>query len=331
MTGMPLSAYPLDTETPRRLLLWNRLADRAMGKPAQPWDGSTLVSRSIIGGLCAKAIVYLAMLTALAITSGGGSLAQAKARPAVKPGSGASFRDCPNCPEMVVAPAGSFTMGSPAKEPDRQANEGPQRQVTMAKPFAAGKFAVTFAEWDACVAGGGCNGYKPDDKGWGRGDRPVINVNWDDAKAYIAWLSAKTGKPYRLLSEAEREYVTRANATTPYWWGDQIKPINANFDGGGGENGKKTAPVKSFEANSWGLYQVHGNVWEWVEDCWMDSFVSAPADGSAWTPEGCGLRVLRGGSWGSGASALRAASRTGYFARLRDDYTGFRVARALSP
>jgi len=127
-----------------------------------------------------------------------------------------TFKDCDACPEMVVVPAGSFTMGSPANEPQRSKSEA-QARVTIAKPFAAGKFAVTFDEWDACVADRGCNGYKPDDQGWGRGTRPVINVNCDDVKAYAAWLSRKIGKTYRLLSEAEREYVTRAGTTTPFW------------------------------------------------------------------------------------------------------------------
>jgi formylglycine-generating enzyme required for sulfatase activity len=129
------------------------------------------------------------------------------------------FKECENCPEMVVVPSGSFTMGSPASEEGRGNEEGPQHSVTLAKPFAVGRFAVTFDEWDACVADGGCNGHRPDDKGWGRGRQPVINVSWADAKAYVAWLSRKTGKPYRLLSEAEREYVTRAGTTTPFWWG----------------------------------------------------------------------------------------------------------------
>jgi len=259
--------------------------------------------------------------------------AQSKTRSAVKPGSGASFRDCPNCAEMVVAPAGVFTMGSPTSESGRQSSEGPQHQVTIAKPFAVGKFPVTFAQWDACVDGGGCNGYRPDDKGWGRGDRPVINVRWSDAKAYIAWLSAKTGLSYRLLSEAEREYVTRAGTSAPYWWGASISPSQANFVPGGErtEDAQRTVPVKSFQPNRWGLYQVHGNVWEWVEDCWADNYDAAPQDGSARITDTCYRRVLRGGSWGSDPQALRSASHTGYFPNLKDAYTGFRVARTLEP
>jgi hypothetical protein len=152
----------------------------------------------------------------------------------VKPGSGQSFRDrladgqpCPLCPEMVVAPAGKFTMGSPRNEPGRQEGET-QIPVEIARPFAVGRFAVTFDQWDACLADGGCNGYRPNDRGWGRGNRPVIYVNWADANAYAEWLSRKTGKAYRLLSEAEREYVTRAGTTTPFWWGSSIAPDQAS-------------------------------------------------------------------------------------------------------
>ena len=282
---------------------------------------------------CTKVLIHLAVVGTLAVSVTSDIAAQSKARPAVKPGSGASFRDCPNCPEMVVVPAGTFTMGSPTSERGHQGSESPQHQVTIAKPFAVSKFTVTFAQWDSCVDGGGCTDYRPDDKGWGRGDRPVINVRWSDAKAYIAWLSAKTGLAYRLLSEAEREYVARAGTSTPYWWGTSISPNQANYEPRGerAENARRTAPVKSFQPNRWGLYQVHGNVWEWVEDCWTDNYDEAPRDGSAWIAEACYRRVLRGGSWGSDPEGLRSASRTGYFPVLKDAYTGFRVARTLEP
>ena len=192
----------------------------------------------------------------------------------ITPGSGKSFRDrltngqpCPTCPEMVVVPAGSFTMGSPASEPQRDVDEAHVR-AKIARPFAVGKFAITFDQWDACVAAGGCNRYRPADQGWGRGKRPVINVNWDEAKAYAGWLSRKTGKTYRLLSETEWEYVARAGTTTPFWWGSSITPKQANYNGnytyeGGGSKGEyrqRTVPVDRFKANAWGLYNVHGNV-----------------------------------------------------------------------
>jgi len=160
---------------------------------------------------------------------------------AVRPGDG--FKECESCPEVVVVPAGSFTMGSPENESDRRTNEGPQHKVTIGRPFAVGKFAVRFDEWDACVAAGGC--YRPPDQGWGRGRRPVINVNWDDAKAFVAWLSRTTGKTYRLLSEAEREYAARAGTTTPFWWGASISTSQANYNGnytyGGGAKGRLSA------------------------------------------------------------------------------------------
>ncbi len=251
---------------------------------------------------------------------------------------GQSFQECEHCPEMVVVPAGRFTMGSPDTEPGHQSEESPQHQVRISKPFAAGRFSVTFAEWDACVADGGCGGYSPDDQGWGRGDRPVIYVSWDDAKAYVKWLSNKTGKEYRLLSEAEREYVTRAGTTTPFWWGTSISTDQANYDGtstyGGGSKGeyrRKTLPVNSFAPNPWGLYQVHGNVWEWVEDCWHDNYIDAPSDGSAWTAENCSRRVLRGGSGGVYPQYLRAAFRYRYSPGNRVSGISFRLARTLNP
>jgi formylglycine-generating enzyme required for sulfatase activity len=264
----------------------------------------------------------------------------------VAPGSGQSFRDqlasgqpCPICPEMVVAPSGGFTMGSPISEPDRESDEA-QVWVSIARPFAVGKFAVAFDEWDACVTDGGCNGHRPDDQGWGRGKRPVITVNWDDANAYAAWLSRKSGKTYRLLSEAEREYVARAGTTTPFWWGSSITPNQANYDSSAGAYGgrdpkgeyrKKSMPVDSFEPNPWGLYNVHGNVWEWTADCWNSNNAGNPGDGSARTTGICGRRVVRGGSWNSGPRFLRAADRDAHTAYVRNISLGFRLARTLNP
>ena len=259
---------------------------------------------------------------------------RAEAALATKPGR--VFRDCADCPEMVVVPAGTFTMGSPVSEASRDANEGPQRKVTIARPFAVGRFAATFDQWDTCVAAGGCNGYRPDDQRWGRGRLPVISVSWKDAKAYAAWLSRETGKNYRLLSEAEREYVTRAGTTTPFWWGSSIMTNQANYDGrytyGGSRTGSfphRTVPVDSFEANPWGLHQLHGNVYEWTGDCWNDSYEGAPTDGSAWTTGECSNRVTRGGSWDRPPRELRAAYRRGFVADYRGNYLGFRLARTL--
>jgi formylglycine-generating enzyme required for sulfatase activity/lysophospholipase L1-like esterase len=249
-----------------------------------------------------------------------------------------SFKDCPDCPEMVVVPAGSFTVGSPHREPERS-NDEAQVRVSIAEPFAVGKYALTFDEWDACLADGGCNGYKPNDQGWGRGKQPVINVNWDDAKAYTVWLSRKTGKTYRLLSEAEREYATRAGTTTPFWWGSSINPKQANYDGNytydgsGSKSGyrRRTVSVDSFEPNPWGLYNVHGNVWEWAEDCWNESNSGNPGDGSARTTGDCARRVVHGGSWFDDPKHLRSAGRTGRTSGFQGVNQGFRLARTLDP
>jgi formylglycine-generating enzyme required for sulfatase activity len=234
-----------------------------------------------------------------------------------------TFKECDACPEMIVVPSGSFTMGSPPNEPNRDTDENPQRVVTFARPFAVGKYAVTFAEWDACVADGGCNNYQPSDEGWGRGKQPVVNVNWSDAKTYLAWLSRKTGKTYRLLSESEREYVTRAGTKTPYWTGASITEQQANF------SAKRPVPVDQYQPNPWGLYQVHGNIWEWVEDCWNDNYNGAPTDGSPWLNGSCGERVYRGGSWVSRPVLLRSALRDKHPIVDRLNKTGFRVARSL--
>jgi formylglycine-generating enzyme required for sulfatase activity len=245
---------------------------------------------------------------------------------------GAEFTECATgCPTMVVVPAGKFTMGSPEDEQGRDEDEGPQHEVTIAKPFAVGRTEVTFAEWDACVTAGACA--KASDDTWGRGSRPVINVSWDNAKEYIAWLSRITGKEYRLLSEAEWEYAARADTTTTYSWGDEIAKDNANCDGCGSPwDDKQTAPVGSFKPNAFGLYDMHGNVDEWVEDVWHDNYRGAPVDGSAWLEGGdASLRVVRGGSWLDNPWNLRAASRGGQPSGTWRSNLGFRLARTLNP
>ena len=251
---------------------------------------------------------------------------------------GRRFRDCPDCPEMVVVPAGSFMMGSPSGEEERDDDEGPQHRVTIAEPFAVGIFEVTFREWAACVSGGGCNGHLPDDEGWGRGDRPVINVNWDDAQSYVDWLSRETGERYRLLSESEWEYVARAGTTGPFHTGATISTAQANYDGnytyGSGRRGeyrKRTVSVGSFSPNGFGLHDVHGNVWEWAQDCWNDSYRGAPDDGRSWERGDCSRRVARGGSWGSEPRFLRSAYRDWNSSGFRISGLGFRIARTLAP
>ena len=243
---------------------------------------------------------------------------------------GKRFRDCEECPEMVVVPAGSFMMGSPESEEGRDYDEGPVHRVTIGRAFAVGVYEVTFGEWDACVSGGGC-GHRPGDQGWGRGRRPVINVSGRDAQGYLAWLSGKTGEEYRFLSESEWEYVARAGTRTRYWWGDGIGRNRASCNICGSRYGRRTAPVGSFPANAFGLHDVHGNVWEWVEDCWNHDYHGAPADGSAWESGNCSWGVLRGGSWNSILPGyLRSASR-GWGISGRRPYNGFRVARTLTP
>lgn len=242
-----------------------------------------------------------------------------------------TFQDCDECPKMVVVPSGIFTMGSPKREGGDD-DERPMRRVRIDYRFAVGVYEVTFAEWYACIDTGGCGSYVPDDEGWGRGNRPVINVSWEDAQSYVSWLSARTGKMYRLLSEAEWEYVARAGTETAYSWGDSIGVNRANCDGCGSQwDDKMTAPVGSFAANAWGVYDMHGNVMEWVQDCRNGSYEGAPTDGSAWESEDCNLRMLRGGSQCLTLSHSRSASRVGWFPGSQSFFCGlgFRVARDL--
>ena len=254
------------------------------------------------------------------------------------PPPGSVFRDCADCPEMVVVRAGEFMMGSPSSEEGRRDTEGPRHRVTNSEPFAVGVYEVTFSEWDACVSDGGCGGYRPGDEGWGRGSRPVINVSWDDAQAYVRWLSGETDKSYRLLSESEWEYVARAGTTTPFHTGATISTDQANYNGrstyGSGREGvyrERTMPVGSFAANAWGLHDVHGNVQERTEDCWNDSYAGAPDDGGAWTRGNCSGRVVRGGSWVYGPVRARSADRRWDGTGSRYYLAGFRLARTFAP
>jgi formylglycine-generating enzyme required for sulfatase activity len=245
-------------------------------------------------------------------------------------------------PEMVTLPRGRFLMGSPPEEGGRYTDEDPRHSVRIGRIVALGRYPVTFAQWDAAHAAG-ADLPEPDDQGWGRGRRPVINVSWDDAKAYIAWLNDRlnlTGAldAYRLPSEAEWEYACRAGSTTPFHFGETISTAQANYDGnftyGEGAKGRfreRTTPVDAFEPNPWGLFDMHGNVWEWCEDSWHDDYAGAPADGSAWRDkDDASSRVLRGGSWGNFPQFLRSACRSGDSPAVRDDVSGFRLARTLS-
>ena len=239
-------------------------------------------------------------------------------------------------PEMVVIPAGTFRMGCVSGQ-DCEDDEFPVHDVTIPEAFEVSVYEVTFAQWDACVAGGGCGGYRPYDEGWGRGNRPVINVSWADAQAFVSWLSRYTGEDYRLLSEAEWEYVARAGTETAYSWGDAIGRNQANCSQSGSrregcrDRWDRTAPVGSFQANAFDVHDMHGNVYEWVEDCRNDSYRTAPSDGGAWLSEDCGWRVLRSGSWASRAKGVRSASRGANITGTRAGALGFRVARTLTP
>jgi formylglycine-generating enzyme required for sulfatase activity len=235
---------------------------------------------------------------------------------------GETFRDCDGCVEMVVVPAGSFSMGSSSQF------ENPIHNVRIGKPFAIAKHEVTFEEWDRCVDEGGCK-HRPDDRDWGREKRPVINVTWTDAKEFAAWMSQKTGHTYRLPSEAEWEYAARGGVNTPYWWGRDIGTKQANCRDCKVDNTLQTLPVGSFKANPFGLHDTAGNAAEWVEDCWNDDYRGAPNNGKAWETGQCRLRVLRGGAFDSQARYLRSQSRFRYDSDVRFSANGFRIVREL--
>ena len=250
---------------------------------------------------------------------------------------------------MITVPSGTFMMGSPADEPGRYRSEGPQHRVTISRPFAVGKYPVTVGQFASFVAATGHDAGNhwrdPPPAGFAQTDaHPVVSVSWDDAKAYVNWLSARSGQQYRLLTEAEWEYVARAGTTTAYHFGETISPSQANY--------KRTVEVGSYPANAFGLHDVHGNVWEWVEDCWHNNYNGAPSDGSAWTSD-CDepwKRVLRGGScdlgvfprhlrsarrgWGWGNEVIIEESfdlESHYYRRIkwRFQYNGFRIARTV--
>ena len=275
-------------------------------------------------------------------------------------------------PALVVIPTGSFLMGAAADNRDRTDAQLPQHRVTLAKGFAMARAEVTVGEFREFVR---TSGYVPDSVKLGGAsvydersgalrddataswqddysgrkaadDLPVVNVSWNDAAAYAAWLSRRTGKSFRLPSEAEFEYALRGGTTTRYWWGEGTpdrKVENLTGSGDQSRSGRRwsnsfhgyrdgywgPAPVMSFAANPFGLYDIDGNVSEWVADCWHDNYIRAPDDGSAWINPGCGVRVLRGGSWGSAPAQVISAYRQGAASDVRSGRVGFRVVQDL--
>ncbi|HEV8027563.1 MAG TPA: formylglycine-generating enzyme family protein [Stellaceae bacterium] len=297
----------------------------------------------------ARALAMLALIAGLPVVAGGARAGERIDR---------AFRECPDCPEMVAIPAGKFVMGSPATERGRFDAEGPQHAVAV-RAFAIGKYDVTNAQFLAFLQE---TAYQPApcdpvlDLTWhspgrgiayppGRTDSPLepaVCLSWNDAQAYLVWLNRKVGAslpkkregPYRLPSEAEWEYAARAGSTTARWWGEAIGGGKANCHGCGSKwDGSLIAPVGSFGPNPFGVYDMLGNVWQWVDDCWNESYVGAPADGSPWLTGDCGKRVLRGGSWSNVPEFVRSASRSRAEETGRgfdySSYAGFRVARTL--
>lgn len=236
------------------------------------------------------------------------------------------FKDCETCPEMVVMPTGSFVMGM---DEGAYKYEIPAHKVTIAKPYAIGKYEVTFDEWEACHAAGGCD-KNPHDHNWGRGRRPVINITIADAEQYTAWLSKTTGQVYRLPSEAEWEYAARAGTTTQFYWGDKVGENRANCRDCKSEWSKKSSgPVGSFPANPWGLHDMHGNIWEWMAECWHANYIGAPTDGSVWQGGNCKYRAMRSGSWYYFNRNTRSSWRFKNDVRVNSYGIGIRMVREI--
>jgi formylglycine-generating enzyme required for sulfatase activity len=306
----------------------------------------------MVGFLQFIAAAGLALMWAVAGNAGELAPLTADQERALKPKD--TFQECADCPAMVVVPAGAFRMGSLQIEKNRSDREGPVHNVTIARPFAVGKVHVTVAQFAAFVSE---TGYDPApncflnsrlrrggnswaDPGFAQeGSRPVVCVSWAAAKTYADWLSKKTGKPYRMLSEAEFEYAARGQTqpgTYPrFWFGDDEKDLckYGNFSDHGSscnDGYEYTSPAGHYQPNAFGLYDMFGNAWQWAEDCWHPNYNGAPVDGSAWTTNCIGsANVVRGGSWHSFSGDLRAAARG--LNAVEIDHTGFRLARTLTP
>lgn len=238
---------------------------------------------------------------------------------------GYMFKDCLKCPEMIVIPSGTFFIGS--KKGKKR--ELPVKKVRIRQPLAVGRYEITFKEWDACYDAGAC-AKKPSDRGWGRGNRPVINILHSDIVEYLNWLKFESGYHYRLPSEAEWEYAAKSGTNSEYSWGDQMIPGYANCRGCGTKwGGKKTAPVGQFKPNAWGLFDFHGNVLEHVTDCWTANHKTLPLDGSPVMIENCVSKVVKGGSWYYLPKVSRSASRVRNDIRVFSYFIGFRVFRDI--
>ncbi len=291
-------------------------------------------------------VLKIAMIgMGVAVAAGAGGLAVFRIATSAPPeGYGADrtadiIKDCSDCPEMLPIAPGAFKMGAGSKVFYRglDYDSQPVRAVNIETPFAISRFEVTFAQWDACVADGGCGGYSPPDEGWGRGDLPVIYVSWRDAAAYTAWLSQKTGETYRLPTEAEWDYAARGGVPHAFAWGRWASHDYANYGEktcctgsvSGADTWIHTAPVGSFSANSFGVHDMAGNVYEWVEDCYRFSYDGAPADGSADLAGDCAHRRIRGGAWYSDPGRVRPSYRAYQTPDQRDYVIGFRVVREI--
>ena len=338
--------------------VFKRVADQvnqATGGAQTPFYNSGLIGEDFCFGDCNKpapSIVNAAIR--LPIGGAGRELGEdgepvaeapesvAAVEPAPSITDSSTFQDCVSCPEMVVLPGGSFTMGSPNDEYRRFDNEGPQREVSISR-FAAGKYEVTFGEYAACRADGGCQDHDPTidfrkDALWMSAQRPVMQVNAKDAEAYVNWLNSKVdGTPYRLLSEAEWEYAARAGTNTPFHTGEEITSEQANYNGQrsyanepiGGGYLRMPVDVGSYAPNAFGLYDMHGNIAEWTADCFRNSYAGLPKDGSAVPGSANCSRAVRGGDFNKVPSYVRSAMRGAEPASRRDERIGFRVAKTL--
>jgi formylglycine-generating enzyme required for sulfatase activity len=333
------SDAPQITELQRNFLSASEQAETARNAESKAARGRTRRTQILVGALAAVIILGFAAywndqaLKGLYFWFTHVRALTAQAERVLKPGE--TFWECIKtdanyskyCPEMVLVPSGKFIMGSPATENDRYDDEGPQHEIAIARRFAVSKLEVTFDQLDACVQYGGCT--RVGDP-FGGGKQPAINVKWDEAQEYVKWLSGLTGQQYRLLSEAEWEYAARARTTGPYSFeGDDS--VLGEYAWYAKNSGNRTHPVGEKKPNGFGLYDMHGNVWEWVEDCYHDSYQEAPSDGSAWIVGACGERVVRGGAWGGNPRDLRSAVRGGNTPGNRTNVLGFRVGRTLTP